>query len=128
MTTGSNSPLDYGFDASGNLTTLPTGATGTYDHDSELTSSVLGGTTTSYTYNADGDRLSAAQGSTTTASGTWNGADELTAYSNAAADMSQASYDGNGLRASATFTPAGGSATTQNFTWNTTGSTLSRPG
>jgi RHS repeat-associated protein len=121
MTIGGNS-LNYTFDASGNLTTLPTGATATYDHDSELTSSVLGGTTTNYTYNADGDRLSAAQGSTTTASATWNGADQLTAFSNSTAEMSQASYDGNGLRASATFTPVGGSATMQNFAWNTTGS------
>ena len=31
-------------------------------------------------------------------------------------------YDGNGVRAAATFTPSGGSGTTQNFTWNTTGS------
>jgi YD repeat-containing protein len=62
MTPGSGSTLNYGFDASGNLTTLPPGATGTYDHAGELTSSVLSGTTTSYTYNADGERLSAKQG------------------------------------------------------------------
>ena len=123
MTIGSNPALNYGFDASGNLTALPTGAAATYDHDSELTSSVLSGTTTSYAYNADGDRLTAKQGSTTTASGTWNGADELTAYTSAAAAMSAGSYDGNGLRASATFTPSGGSPATQNYTWNTTTST-----
>jgi RHS repeat-associated protein len=36
-----------------------------------------------------------------------------------AADMSTASYAGEGLRASAVATPSGGSATTQNFVWNT---------
>src|ERR1019366_3794137 len=54
------------------------------------------------------------------ASGTWNGAGQLTAYTNAPAPRSPAAYDGSGLRASATFTPAGGSATTQNFVWDTT--------
>ena len=31
----------YGFDASGNLTTLPAGAAGTYDSAGELTSAAL---------------------------------------------------------------------------------------
>jgi YD repeat-containing protein len=57
MTPGTGTAHSYGFDASSDLTTLPTGAAATYDHDSELTSSALGGTTTSYTYNADGQRL-----------------------------------------------------------------------
>ena len=123
MTIGSSPAQDYGFDASGNLTTLPGGATGSYDDDSELTSSTLAGATTSYTYNADGDRTGAAQGTTTTSAGTWNGADELTAYTSPAADMSAAAYDGNGVRASAAFIPSGGTATTQNYTWDTAGST-----
>ena len=63
MTPGSGPAVSYGFDASGNLTTLPTGAAGSYDHAGELTSSTLSGTTTSYTYNADGERLTAQQGS-----------------------------------------------------------------
>jgi RHS repeat-associated protein len=116
---GTGSALNYGFDSSGNLAILPTGAAGTYDHDSELTSNVLGSTTITYTYNAGGQRLTAAHGSTNAASGTWNGASELTSYDNGAADMSTASYDGDGLRASAVATPSGGSATTQNFVWNT---------
>ena len=33
--------------------------------------------------------------------------------------MTAATYDGNGLRASATTTPSGGSSTTQNFVWDT---------
>jgi RHS repeat-associated protein len=52
----------------------------------------------------------------------YNGAHELTSYNNAAGDMTTASYDGNGLRQSDTSTPAGGSATTENFTWDTTNS------
>jgi hypothetical protein len=50
MTPGSGSTLNYGFDPSGNSTTLPTGASGSYDNASELTSSSLSGTTTSYSY------------------------------------------------------------------------------
>jgi hypothetical protein len=48
MTPGTGSALNYG--PSGNLTTLPTGAAGTYDHASELTSGSLSGTTTNFTY------------------------------------------------------------------------------
>ena len=104
MTIGNDPAVNYGFDASGNLTALPGGAAGTYDHDSELTSAVLSGTTTSYTYDADGNRLTSAQGGTTLTSGTWNGAGDLTAWTSPAAVMSAAGYDGDGLRQSATFT------------------------
>ena len=120
MTPGTSSALNYGFDASGNLTTTPTGATGTYDKAGALTSAALSGTTTGYTYNADGERLTAEQGSATVAAGTWNGTRQLTAYDNSAANMTTATYDGNGLRASATTTPSGGSSSTQGFVWNTT--------
>jgi hypothetical protein len=37
--------------------------------------------------------------------------------------MSTASYDGNGVRAWATFTPSGGSPVTQDYTWNDAAST-----
>ena len=119
MTPGTGTPHNYTFDASTNLTALPTGATGTYDHAGELTSSTLSGTTTNYTYNADGEQLTAAQGGTTVASGAWNGAGQLTAYTDSAANMTAAIYDGNGTLASSTTTPAGGSAVTQGFVWNT---------
>jgi RHS repeat-associated protein len=115
---GSQTAEDYQYDASGNLITLPNAATGTYDQASELTTATLSGTTTSYSYNADGDRLAGVQGSATTTSGTWNGANEVTAYDDSAAQMSGATYDGDGLRASATFTPANGSAVTENYTWD----------
>jgi RHS repeat-associated protein len=46
-------------------------------------------------------------------SATWNGAELLTSYNTLAANMSAATYDGNGLRASAT-TGAGA----ENFTWS----------
>jgi RHS repeat-associated protein len=119
MTPGSGSTLNYGFDASGNPTTLPTGATATYDHASELTSSILSGTTTSYTYNADGQRTQTTEGGSTLMNGSYNGAQRLIALSNSAADMTTASYDGDGLRQNETSTPTGGSATTQDFTWDT---------
>jgi RHS repeat-associated protein len=117
-TPGTGTAASYSFDPSSNLTTLPTGAAGTYDHAGELTSSALSGTTANYTYDADGQRLTATQGSTTLASATWNGAAEPTAYSNGAATMSAATYDGNGLRAATTITPAGHSATTQQYVWD----------
>ena len=113
MRPGTGSALDYTFDASGNLDTLPTGAATSYDNAGELTSSALGSATTSYAYNADGQRVSAEQGSATVASGTWNGAGELGSYDDPGANMATAVYDGNGLRASATV-----GATSQTFTWN----------
>jgi RHS repeat-associated protein len=115
MTAGSGPALNYAFDASSNLTTTPTGATATYDHNGEITSSTLAGTSTNYAYDADGHRLTATQNSTTVASGTWNGAGQLTAYTSPAASMTAATYDGNGLRASTTSTSA------QAFTWRTNG-------
>jgi RHS repeat-associated protein len=118
MTPGTGTAQNYAYDPSGNLTTLPGGATGTYDKAGELTSAAVGGVTTNYTYNADGERTAATQGSTTLASASWNGAGQLTAYSNNSASMTAASYDGNGLRAAATTTPAGGSALTQGYVWN----------
>ena len=122
MTPGSGSALSYGEDASSNLTTLPTGATGSYDDANELTSSSLSGTTTDYTYDADGDQTQATVGGTTTASASYNGNRELTSYSNSAADMTAATYDGDGVRASATSTPSGGSSSTQHFVWDENGS------
>ena len=120
MTPGSTSALPYADDASSNLTTLPNGASGTYDDASELTSAVKSGTTTTYTYNAAGERTEAAVGGTATVNAAYNGAEELTSYSDAAADTSSATYDGDGLRTAATTTPTGGGATTQSFVWNDT--------
>jgi YD repeat-containing protein len=62
MTPGNGTAHSYGFDASSNLTALPTGGTGRYDKNGELTSATLAGTSTSYSYNAAGERLSAVQG------------------------------------------------------------------
>jgi RHS repeat-associated protein len=113
MTPGTGATRTYGYSASGNLTTTPTGAAGTYDAAGELTSTALGGTTTSYAYDASGQRLTAKQGSATISAGAWDGAGRLTSYSDPAGAMTAAAYDGNGVRASAT---TGG--TTQAFTWD----------
>jgi RHS repeat-associated protein len=53
------------------------------------------------------------QGGSTVASGTWDGAAQLTSYNDAAGNMSAATYDGNGLRATAT-----SGAGSQSFVWN----------
>jgi RHS repeat-associated protein len=113
-TPGDETAKQYAFDPSGNLTFLPDGATGTYDNDGELTSTSASGTATSYTYSADGEQLTASQSSTST-SATWNGAQELTGYVGNAAQMTGATYDGDGLRASST-TSSGG---IQYYVWNT---------
>ncbi len=120
MTPGTGLALNYSFDQSGNLTSLPAGATGSYDKAGELLSATVGGITTSYTYNADGQQLAATQGGTTVAAGTWNGAGQLAAFNDSAAAMTAAVYDGDGLRAATTTTPAGGTASTQGYVWNTT--------
>ncbi|MCU1489438.1 MAG: type secretion protein Rhs, partial [Acidimicrobiaceae bacterium] len=122
MAPGTSSALNYAYDASANLTTLPNAATGTYDNAGELTSSLLSGTTTNFTYGANGNRTASTTGSTTLSSATWNGANELTSYSDASANMTASSYNGDGLRTSATATPSGGSSATQAFVWNTLGS------
>ena len=116
MTPGTGNPINYSYDPSGNLTTLPNGAsaTGGYDNAGELTSSTLNGATTSYTYDADGQQLTTKQGSATVTSGTWNGAGELTSYTGPSANMTAATYDGNGLRTAATT-----SGQAQAFTWGT---------
>lgn len=119
MTPGTGDPNSYVEDDSSNLTMLPTGASGTYDYGSELTSSTLSDTTTDYTYDASGNRTEEAVGDSETVSATYNGASELTSYDNAAADTSSATYDGDGLRTSATSTPTGGSESTQSFVWDT---------
>jgi RHS repeat-associated protein len=120
MTPGTGATLHYGFDASTDLTTLPTGAAGTYDKAGELTSSALSGTTASYTYNADGEQLTATQGSTAVSAGTWNGAGQLATYNDGTANLTAATYDGNGVRASSTITPSGKSAVSQGYVWDTT--------
>ena len=122
MTPGSGDADDYGYDASGNPTILPTGATGDYDNASELTSSTLSGTTTNYAYNNDGERTQETVSGTTTAAATYDAAQNLTSYTNGAANMTAATYDGDGLRQSVTTTPAGGSSTTEDFTWDPSGS------
>ena len=121
-TPGSGSAKSYALDASGNLTTLPTGASGTYNAASQLTSSILSGTTTSYTYDAAGNRTGESIGGTASVTATYNGANELTSYDNSAAIFTAATYNGQGLRTSSTATPSGGSATTQNFTWDSASS------
>jgi RHS repeat-associated protein len=119
MTIGNSDTLSYSFDASNNLTTLPDGATGQYDHAGELASATRSGITTDYGYDANGERLSAKSGSATVATGAWDGAGALTSYSDSVASMSGAVYDGNGLRVSETITPAGGSQISQRFVWDT---------
>lgn len=122
MTPGSGTINSYGYDASGNPTTLPTGAAGSYDAAQELTSSTLSAATTDYTYSKDGERTQEAANGATTATSSYNAAQSLTSHEDTAADMTAATYDGDGLRQSATSTPTGGSSTTENFTWNPSGS------
>jgi RHS repeat-associated protein len=118
MTPGSGSSTTYSEDASGNLTTLPDSSTTTHDYGSELTSSTVSGTTTDYSYDAAGNRTQATVSGSTTVSASYSGADELTTYDDSAADMTAATYNGDGFRTSDSTTPTGGSSTTEDFVWN----------
>ena len=112
---GTSASHTYTEDPSGNLTTLPTGGSASYNDASELTSSVLSSATTDYSYDADGQRTGESGASTVTAS--YNGAEELTSYDDSSANLSSATYDGNGLRTADTV-----GSTAQNFVWDPTAS------
>jgi RHS repeat-associated protein len=114
---GTGAALSYTYDPSGNPLTLPTTASASYGDNSELTVGTLSGTTTSYAYDADGNRLSSSQGGSAVTSATWNGNDQLTAYTAPAASMAGAAYDAGGNRATASFTTPGGT-TAESYVWD----------
>jgi RHS repeat-associated protein len=116
-TPGTGSTASYSIDPSGDLLTLPTAATASYGDNGELTSSTLSGTTTGYAYDAGGNRLGSTQGGTAVTSATWNGDNELTAYTAPAAAMTRAAYDANGHRATASFTTSGGTVS-EGYVWD----------
>ena len=120
-TPGSGSANNYAFDASGNLTTLPTGASTSYDHASELTSSTLSGTTTNYTYDSDGQRTQETVSGTTTVSADYNGAQQLTSYDNSSANIQATCYDGDGLRQTLSTSNTSCTSPTNTFTWDVSG-------
>jgi len=102
----------YGYDNDGNVTSQQTGGllpatqvAYTYDEASRLTSSVSGGTTTSYGYDADGNLTQ--DGSTTSA---YNGQDQVTSSTSSSGTTSY-SYDPDGSLASQSG-PAGTTAYT----------------
>lgn len=121
-TKGTSGTSSYGEDQSGNLTTLPTGASASYNDASELVSSTLAGTATTYAYDASGNLTGQSVGGTQTDFMSYNGANELTYVLNSSATMNYAAYDGNGLRMSSSITPSGGSADIDHNVWSTTGS------
>ena len=128
-TTNSNHQ-SYAADADSNSWALPElqGTTSqpaaTYDGSDELTSSTQSGTTTNYVYDGDGQLSSETQGSAITVTSVPDAAGNIIAYNdtnttaNTGANMSSATYDGDGLRMADTETPAGGSATSESFTYD----------
>jgi len=56
--------------------------------------------------------------SATITAGTWNGAGQLTSYTDPAAAMTAAAYDGTGERASSAATPAGQPSVAQSYVWD----------
>jgi RHS repeat-associated protein len=115
-TPGSRSTLNYTEDASGNLTTLPTGSSASYNDASELIVIEPVGHDDELLLqrrwradredrglDGDGERLlQRSRG--------------VTAYSDASADMTSATYDGNRLRSSDTV-----GSSTQGFVWDERG-------
>ncbi|MFJ4030156.1 RHS repeat-associated core domain-containing protein [Paenarthrobacter sp. NPDC089989] len=102
---------DYGYDLSGNPTTLANGATLDYDAANQATQYTTGGTSTTITYDNQGNRLTGPAPTTGTSTYTWNQANQLTTTNGTAFG-----YDATGLRASRT--PSTGPA--QSYTWDTT--------
>jgi YD repeat-containing protein len=105
---------DYGYDPSGALTGLPSGATLTYDAAHELQQmSLPGAAQTTYSYDANGNRTgSSAGGAGTTFS--YDSAGNLTGYANSAMSVTYAN-NGDGLRTSTTV-----GTSKQNLVWNPT--------
>ena len=136
MTTNSSSSTtrttsSYSYDPSSNLITLPNGASATYDPAGELTSSVLPGTngsSSTYTYNANGERTSSSISTPRSStpqiitSATWNASNELTSYTTPYVSMTFATYNGEGLRTSATFSTSSGITTREHYLYNQTSS------
>ena len=110
----------YAQDTSGNLTTLPTGAAATYDNASELTSSTLSGTTTSYSYDAAGNRLGSSVSGTAISAAIYNGANQLIYYHDTFGGTSEymtMQYNGLGLRTGTSLTNSSGT-TYQGYVWS----------
>jgi YD repeat-containing protein len=116
-------------DEDANLSSLPqplttTPPTAAYDKADELTSSTQSGTTTSYNYDCDGQLASQVKNGTTTVTAVADAGGNITAYNNTnatantGANMSSATYNGDGLRVAETTTPSGGSQISQNFTYD----------
>lgn len=108
----------YTTDPSGNLTTLPTGATATYNSAQQLASSTAAAGTTAYNYDQDGNRTSATLGGTATATATWNDNNELTSYTTATVAETN-TYNGDGLRVASTAGPIG-SPQQNSYIWDMT--------
>ena len=126
MTPGSGTPLNYGFDASGNLTTLPTGATGSYDNAGELTCSTL--VRHHHQLHLRRRRPAARRQAGHHLDRLWHLERRRATHQptpTAPAAMTAATYDGNGLRRHRT-TP--GAAPPQNFTWDTSDARRSADG
>lgn len=75
-----------------------------YDNADELTSSTQGATTTNYAYDGDGQIASESQGASMTVTASADAAGNITAYNdtnalaNTGANMSSATYNGDGVR------------------------------
>ena len=115
-------------DQDGNLGALPNGlSTASYDKSDELTSAGTGGSATTYGYDGDGQLATETQAGTRTVTATADAAGNITSYdninasANSGANMSSATYNGDGLRVADSIQPAGGSSTNQNFTYDLAG-------
>jgi RHS repeat-associated protein len=114
---GTGSPASYSYDSSGNLLTLPGAASASYGDNGALAASTLSGVTASFAFDADGNRTGSTQGGVANSSGTWNGADQLTAYTVPVASMTGAAYNSDGNRTAASFTTSSGTSS-ENYVWN----------
>ena len=128
--TTSSNDQSYAADADSNSSALPElqGTTSqpaaTYDGSDELISSTQSGTTTNYVYDGDGQLSSETQGSAITVTSVPDAAGNIIAYNdtnttaNTGANMSSATYNGDGLMTAESSTPAGGGGASEEFTYD----------
>jgi RHS repeat-associated protein len=100
----------FGFDQAGRAAELADGTELAYDEFGRLASSVFDGAETSYSYDARGNRVGTSLEGAGQAEYGFDTADRLVSATTPDGDLYEYAYNGDGLRASTTKTPASGAA------------------
>jgi RHS repeat-associated protein len=109
---------DYTFDPADQLT-RQAATTASYDDAGQLTTTTTGTADTDYTFDARGNRTGTTPDTGTATAYAYTQDNQLATYQRGTTDIAY-TYDGDGLRTDTT-TGTAPSATTEHFTWDTTG-------